>query len=127
MPGQAEGAPFSYPDALLHDLFRQQAARTPQRVAVVDAPPGQAARQLTYAELDKLTNELALYLRSAGVCEDRCAAGCCWCCSWWCYSRCSPLAAARAARAARVARAARGGGGGSQPARRQGAAAGVRV
>ena len=37
---------FTYPDKLLHELFYEQAAKTPDSVAVVDGD-----RSLTYAEL----------------------------------------------------------------------------
>lgn len=52
-----------YPtDKTLVDLFMEQARLTPARVAVVDA-----GRQLTYAELDQQSNQLAHYLRKQGV------------------------------------------------------------
>ncbi|HEX8354537.1 MAG TPA: AMP-binding protein, partial [Pyrinomonadaceae bacterium] len=46
----------------LHQLFEAQAARTPERVAVVYED-----EQLTYAELDARANQLARYLGRAGV------------------------------------------------------------
>jgi amino acid adenylation domain-containing protein len=48
--------------ACLHELFAQQAARTPHAIAVaVDE------QRLTYAELDRSSNQLARYLRHLGV------------------------------------------------------------
>ncbi len=46
----------------VHDLVAEQAARTPQAVAVVSAD-----QRLTYAELDERSNRLARYLRGLGV------------------------------------------------------------
>ena len=52
-----------YPrDACLHDLFAQQAARTPDAVAVTFA-----GSDLTYAELDARSNRLAHSLRQRGI------------------------------------------------------------
>ncbi|HEU0053518.1 MAG TPA: amino acid adenylation domain-containing protein, partial [Longimicrobium sp.] len=51
--------------ACLHDLFREQAARTPDAVAV--AFPGEA---LTYAELERRANQLAHHLARRGVGPD---------------------------------------------------------
>ncbi|MFT3764371.1 MAG: amino acid adenylation domain-containing protein [Minicystis sp.] len=52
-----------YPrDATIHALFAEQAARTPDAVAVV---LGDA--RLTYAELDRRANQLAHHLREKGV------------------------------------------------------------
>ena len=62
--------PFVYEEKLLHELFQSQAKRTPDRIAVIDGPPGQVVRQLTYAELDAQTDTLAFWLRSQGVRED---------------------------------------------------------
>ncbi len=54
-------APF--PDHLLvHQLFEQQAALTPQALAAVDATTA-----LTYAELDARANQLAHHLQALGV------------------------------------------------------------
>jgi amino acid adenylation domain-containing protein/thioester reductase-like protein len=50
------------PDASVHVLFEQQAARTPHAVAIVDG-----ARELTYAQLDARANGLARHLRAQGV------------------------------------------------------------
>lgn len=49
-------------DACLHELFQEQAARTPTRLAV-DADSG----TLTYAELDAAADSLAQRLRQAGA------------------------------------------------------------
>ncbi|MBO0798082.1 MAG: amino acid adenylation domain-containing protein, partial [Blastocatellia bacterium] len=47
---------------VIHQLFEQQAARTPNRTAVVCA-----GRQLTYSELNAQSNRLARHLRRRGV------------------------------------------------------------
>src|SRR5262249_12643997 len=53
----------SYPhDMTVHQLFEEQAIRTPDRTAVVC---GEA--RLTYHELDELANRLAHHLRQQGV------------------------------------------------------------
>lgn len=49
-------------DRCLHEVLTQQAARTPHAVAVVDD-----TGQLTYAELESRSNQLAHYLRAKGV------------------------------------------------------------
>jgi len=49
-------------DATLHELFAEQAVRTPEATAV-----SFGAGQKTYAELDAESNSLAHYLRSLGV------------------------------------------------------------
>jgi amino acid adenylation domain-containing protein len=46
----------------IHEVFAAQAARTPQAVAVVSGE-----RQVSYAELDQRSSQLASYLRSLGV------------------------------------------------------------
>ncbi len=52
-----------YPiDRCLHDLFAEQAACNPDAVAVIYED-----KQLTYAQLNARTNQLARYLRSLGV------------------------------------------------------------
>ena len=63
---------FVYEEKLLHELFQLQAKRTPERIAIIDGPPGQLVRQLTYAELDAQTDTLALWLRSqvSGRCRN---------------------------------------------------------
>jgi len=65
---RGRGADLDCPEqATLHGLFEAQAARTPERTAVVDIATG---RSLTYAELDSLANRLARALRSRGVGPD---------------------------------------------------------
>jgi amino acid adenylation domain-containing protein len=55
-----------YPhDKCVHDLFREQAARTPDAVAVSDGD-----RRLTYRELDALSDSFGGHLRSLGVREE---------------------------------------------------------
>ncbi|WP_371764302.1 condensation domain-containing protein, partial [Massilia sp.] len=51
-------------DRCLHEMFEEQAARTPDAVAVV------FEQQLTYRELNARANRLAHYLRSQGVRPD---------------------------------------------------------
>lgn len=56
----------AYPrDMTLHGLFQQQAARTPQQVAVMD--PIVSGKVITYAMLDGRVNQLARYLERKGV------------------------------------------------------------
>jgi amino acid adenylation domain-containing protein/thioester reductase-like protein len=53
----------NYPDNLcIHQLFEQQAAKTPNAVAVISEQ-----EQLTYQELDRRAQELAVYLQTIGV------------------------------------------------------------
>jgi amino acid adenylation domain-containing protein len=55
-----------YPeDRSVHRLFEEQAARTPEAVALVAGP-----EQLTYRELDRRANRLAHHLRACGVGPD---------------------------------------------------------
>ncbi|TRU26493.1 MAG: amino acid adenylation domain-containing protein [Microcystis aeruginosa Ma_SC_T_19800800_S464] len=54
-------ADYSY-NKCIHQLIEEQAARTPDAVAVVFE-----SQQLTYAELNSQANQLAHYLRSLGV------------------------------------------------------------
>jgi non-ribosomal peptide synthetase component F len=57
---------LDYPvDALMHELVEAQAARTPERIAVVHGE-----RELTYRELNARANCLAHYLRALGVKPD---------------------------------------------------------
>ncbi|MDX2090405.1 MAG: amino acid adenylation domain-containing protein, partial [Kofleriaceae bacterium] len=61
---------MAYPtDACVHELFEQQADRTPDAVAVEHA-----GATLTYRELDERANQLAHHLRRLGVGPDRLAA-----------------------------------------------------
>ncbi|HEX6289042.1 MAG TPA: amino acid adenylation domain-containing protein [Herpetosiphonaceae bacterium] len=55
----------------LHQLFEAQAARSPERIAVVCD-----GQQITYAELDRRSNQLARLLRERGVCPDALVAIC---------------------------------------------------
>ncbi|XP_060585455.1 uncharacterized protein LOC132741329, partial [Ruditapes philippinarum] len=57
-------------NGLLHEMFLRQAQTTPEAVAVVDAD----GNQLTFAELDRLSEILALNLRHKGVVPDTCVA-----------------------------------------------------
>ncbi|MDC3955511.1 AMP-binding protein, partial [Polyangium jinanense] len=53
----------AYPDCkCIHELFEEQAARTPDAVALVFAE-----QELTYRELDQRSNQLAHHLRALGV------------------------------------------------------------
>jgi amino acid adenylation domain-containing protein len=52
---------YSTPESI-HELFAQQAARTPDAVALVFGP-----ESLTYRQLNELANQLAHHLRSLGV------------------------------------------------------------
>jgi amino acid adenylation domain-containing protein/thioester reductase-like protein len=49
-------------DLCLHELFEEQARRTPENLALEDANIS-----LTYSELDRLADRLAAYLRSLGI------------------------------------------------------------
>lgn len=53
-------------DACLHDLFREQAARTPGATALIDG-----RRMMTYRDLDLASDRLARHLRARGVGADR--------------------------------------------------------
>jgi amino acid adenylation domain-containing protein/non-ribosomal peptide synthase protein (TIGR01720 family) len=48
----------------VHELFQEQAARTPDAIAVADRDG-----QMSYAELDRKTNQQARYLREQGIGE----------------------------------------------------------
>jgi amino acid adenylation domain-containing protein/thioester reductase-like protein len=52
-------------DLCLHELFEEQARRTPENLALEDANIS-----LTYSELDRLADTLAAYLRSLGIGQD---------------------------------------------------------
>lgn len=58
MTGETE----PYPEKCLHELFREQALKTPNELAVVDDH-----QQLTFKELDETTDLLARYLQDRGV------------------------------------------------------------
>ncbi|HEX6291021.1 MAG TPA: amino acid adenylation domain-containing protein [Herpetosiphonaceae bacterium] len=63
---------IAYPrDACIHHLFAEQAARTPQQVAVV-----YQEQRVTYAALNASANQLARYLQARGVGPERCVALC---------------------------------------------------
>lgn len=53
------------PGASVHELFAEVAAARPEAIAVVDPE-----RSLSYAELDRRSNQLARHLRDAGVGRD---------------------------------------------------------
>jgi amino acid adenylation domain-containing protein len=59
-------------DSLAHQLFEEQAARTPENVAVIFGD-----QQLTYAELNARSNQLARYLESLGVGPESLVGICC--------------------------------------------------
>ncbi|WP_436994928.1 amino acid adenylation domain-containing protein [Streptomyces sp. enrichment culture] len=60
-----QGARVPYPrEKTLHELFAEQAARTPDLAAVVDDTSGTT---LTFAGLDRLSNQVARALRERGV------------------------------------------------------------
>jgi len=58
-------AQFRYPDKTLHALFFEQAAKTPERIAVIDGD-----RTMTYAALARAATTLADALRHRGVTAD---------------------------------------------------------
>ncbi|MFF2951680.1 amino acid adenylation domain-containing protein [Kitasatospora sp. NPDC057965] len=60
------GAPRALPSATLPELFEAQVARTPERLAVLDAE-----RELTYARLDAEANRLARLLIARGAGPER--------------------------------------------------------
>ena len=65
-------AKFVYPDKLLHELFREQAERTPTRIAIID--PGVEPsdyRQMAYSVLQAQSDTLSLWLRHTGVGEGK--------------------------------------------------------
>lgn len=51
-----------YPDKLIHQLFEEQVARSPEQVAIVCEN-----QQLTYAELNIRANQLAHHLQALGL------------------------------------------------------------
>jgi amino acid adenylation domain-containing protein len=71
-PDEWQGQVTPYPLVhTVHSLFREQAARRPDAIAVQD---GEAC--LTYRELDERANQLAHYLRERGVQPDQPVAVC---------------------------------------------------
>ncbi|HEY1598197.1 MAG TPA: amino acid adenylation domain-containing protein [Pirellulales bacterium] len=62
--------PFSH-DRCIHELFAEQARRSPNAVAVLCE-----GSQLTYGELDRLSNRLARYLIDQGAQVDTCVGVC---------------------------------------------------
>ena len=60
-----------YPQKCMHELFEEQAARTPEAVAVLFE-----GRQLTYGVLNERANQLALHLASLGLRTDDCVGIC---------------------------------------------------
>jgi amino acid adenylation domain-containing protein len=60
-----ETSTFYPPDVCLHELFEEQAERTPFALALVSV-----GEQLTYEELNRRANQLAHYLRERGVGPD---------------------------------------------------------
>jgi amino acid adenylation domain-containing protein len=57
-------------DGVIHRLFREQAQRTPDTIAVTDPPPESGDRQprtYTYRQLDETSDRLAHMLRQKGV------------------------------------------------------------
>ena len=61
-PSILQGDAMPYPDKCLHELFRDQAERTPDALAVVGGDT-----ELTFAELDAQSDLLARYLQGQGV------------------------------------------------------------
>lgn len=55
-------AALKYPQKCVHELFAEQAERTPQAVALQ-----YAGQKMSYAELDQRANQLGHYLRKLGV------------------------------------------------------------
>jgi len=60
-----KGSRMKIEQLCLHQLFQDQAERTPEAVAVVDGD-----KTLTYRELDRTTDELAGFLQNQGVAFD---------------------------------------------------------
>jgi amino acid adenylation domain-containing protein/non-ribosomal peptide synthase protein (TIGR01720 family) len=54
-----------YPRGLVHEMFEAQVAKTPDAIAVVDG-----AEHLSYAELNRRSNQLARQLRAQGIGPD---------------------------------------------------------
>ena len=60
--GWSQASTDSSPKRCVHELFEDQARRTPDAVAIA-----YKQRALTYADLDRRSNQLARYLRNLGV------------------------------------------------------------
>ena len=56
----------SYPDRRMHELFEEQVQRTPDQTALIFR-----GKALSFAELNRLSNQLARYLRQKGVSTER--------------------------------------------------------
>jgi amino acid adenylation domain-containing protein len=67
----AQGPEARYPFGLIHHIFEDQAARTPDAVAIRSGP-----ESMTYAELDAAANRLAHHLIAAGAGPERVVAVC---------------------------------------------------
>ncbi len=63
-------------DISIDQLFVEQAAKRPGHIAIEYRHPEQGLVQLSYGELDKLTNRLAHYLQAKGVTRDVCVGIC---------------------------------------------------
>src|SRR5581483_9199313 len=61
-PGNGEWAQESFADRCVHELFEEQASRTPEAVAVV-----YEEQCLTYGQLNARANQLARYLQVRAV------------------------------------------------------------
>ncbi|HKX30700.1 MAG TPA: amino acid adenylation domain-containing protein, partial [Blastocatellia bacterium] len=55
------GRPYPH-DRCIHEIFAEQAARAPERIAMIEG-----GHRVTYAELDRRANQLGNYLRRLGV------------------------------------------------------------
>ncbi|PZD92993.1 hypothetical protein DNH61_25395 [Paenibacillus sambharensis] len=67
MLGQRRESEAAYPDtATIHSLFREQAARHPQRTAVQSG-----GTRMTYQELDRRSDRLAAKLQGLGISRDK--------------------------------------------------------
>jgi amino acid adenylation domain-containing protein len=55
----------------IHDLIEIQVRKNPENIALIDEK-----RQVTYRELDDLSNQLAIYLQKQGILPDECVGVC---------------------------------------------------
>jgi amino acid adenylation domain-containing protein/non-ribosomal peptide synthase protein (TIGR01720 family) len=63
VPKEFSGTDLEFPrDACVHEIFSEQARRTPGAAAIIHE-----GREISFAELDELTSQLGTYLRSLGV------------------------------------------------------------